>query len=245
MDFGHNINFVKYYPRKKPKNLFLSIVYRLGRLVPISPIKKFNLFSKFEWIFWRLAREQVSQLYPFNENPYSINTVNFLKKNINKEDVILDLGCGEGNISYLISKYCKKVIGIDYDKNLIFKAKKNYELRENLKFQVGKIPDIFYNNSDYYDLIICSHIIEHVNNYKDLLINLKKYTNKIFIEVPDFDSNDLNSHKKKFNIEPTYTDDDHIYEFDRDELELFFKIYGFKVIDVEFKNSVMRYIITH
>jgi len=236
---------MKSYKRKKPKSFFLSLIYRVGKILPISPINKFNIFSKFEWIFWRLAREQVGQLYSFDENPYSKNTINFLKKNINKEDVILDLGCADGLLSHLLSSHSKKVIGIDYDENQILKAKENYKSVKNLQFKVGKIPDIFINNTECFDLIVCSHIIEHMENYKSLLINLKKFTKKIFIEVPDFDSNDLNQHKKKFNIEPTFTDNDHIYEFDRNELIFFFEKNGFKIIESEFKNGVIRYVIQH
>ena len=35
--------------------------------------------------------------------------------------------------------------------------------------------------------------------------------------------NDLNFTSKKFNVEPTYTDADHVHEFDRSELLNFFK----------------------
>jgi len=236
---------MKIYPRKKNKILLLSLIYKIGNLLPISPIRKFKLFSKLQWIFWRLSREQIKHLYSLNESPYTTNTINFLKKKLNKNYNVLDLGCGDGALSYQISLHCKNIIGYDYDKSLILKAKDKYKLINNLKFEIAKIPEIFKSNTEYFDLIICSHIIEHLDNYKDLLINLKKYGKNIFIEVPDFDANDLNQVKKKFNIEPAYTDSDHIYEFDRDFLINFFEKNGFKISYNEFKDGVMRFIITH
>ena len=234
---------MKSYPRKKPRNLMLSIIYKVGNLLPISSINKFKFFAKLQWVFWRLAREQVNNLYSINENPYSQNTIDFLKNDITKNDSILDLGCGDGLISYLLSFYCKNIIGIDYDKKLILGAKFKYKEINNISFEVGIIPDIFENDFQFFDLIICSHIIEHIEDYGRLLNQIRKYGKKIFIEVPDFDSNDLNFTSKKFNVEPTYTDADHIHEFDRSELLNFFNKNNFTLVKEEYKDCVMRFII--
>ena len=236
---------MKIYPRKKPSNVWLSIVYKIGGFLPITTMKKFKFFAQLEWIFWRMAREQLSALYPQNENPYSKKTIAFLKNSVNKNDNILDLGCASGEISYLLSSYCKSILGIDCDKKLISKATVKYKKIDNITFKLGIIPDIFENNFQYFDLIVCSHIIEHIDDYESLLKQLKKYGKKIFIEVPDFDSYDLNFSKKRFNVEPAYTDDDHVREFDRAELLNFFYKNNFKIIKEEYKDCVMRFIVEH
>lgn len=235
----------KIYPRKKPSNVWLSIVYKIARFLPITSMNKFKFFAQLEWISWRIAKEQLSILYQQNEYPYSKKTIDFLKNSVEKNDKVLDLGCGPGEVSYLLSFYCKSILGIDYDKKLISEATVKYKEIDNITFKLGKVPDIFKNNFSYYDLIVCSHIIEHLEDYESLLKQLKKYGKKIFIEVPDFDSYDLNFSKKRFNIEPTYTDDDHIREFDRAELLNFFNKNNFNIIKEEYKDCVMRFIVEH
>ena len=234
---------MKTYLRKKPPNILLSTIYRIGSFLPFSPLKKFKFFAQLEWIFWRLAREQLNSLIPQNENLYTNKTIDFLKNSVDKDDKVLDLGCDTGVMSYLLSPYCKSIIGVDYNKELISDAKLKYKEINNLTFELGIIPDIFENNFEYYDLIICSHIIEHIDDYETLLKQLKKYGKKIFIEVPDFDSYDLNSAKKKLNIEPTYRDDDHLREFDRAFLLNFFNKNNFKIIKEEYKDCVMRFLV--
>tara|TARA_B100000787_G_scaffold163590_1_gene145371 strand:+ start:1091 stop:1669 length:579 start_codon:yes stop_codon:yes gene_type:complete len=190
-----------------------------------------------------MAREQSSALYMKNENIFSNSTVDFLKNTVDKDVKVLDLGCSSGELSYLLSIYCKSIIGIDYDEKLISEAKLKYKEIDNLTFKVGIIPDILKNNFEYFDLIVCSHIIEHIDDYESLLKELKKYGKKIYIEVPDFDSNDLNFLKKKLNVEPTYTDADHVREFDRAFLLNFFNKNNFKIIKEEYKDCVMRFLV--
>jgi hypothetical protein len=37
----------------------LSLVYRVGKLFPLTPRRKFKLFLDLSWIFSRLAHEQI------------------------------------------------------------------------------------------------------------------------------------------------------------------------------------------
>ena len=108
---------------------------------------------------------------------------------------------------------------------------------------MGIIPEIFKNDFEYFDLIVCSHIIEHIYDYESFLQELKKYGKKIYIEVPDFDSNDLNFSKKKLNVEPTYTDADHLCEFYRTVLLNFFNKNNFRIIKEEYKDCVLRFLV--
>ena len=82
-------------------------------------MNKFKFFAQLEWIFWRIAREQLSALYKKDENRFSNNTIVFLKNTVDKDVKVLDLGCAAGEISYLLSPYCKSIFGIDYDEKLI------------------------------------------------------------------------------------------------------------------------------
>src|SRR3989338_10716342 len=79
-------------------------------------------------------------------------------------DKILDLGCGNGYYSYLLSKIPLnlKITGIDSHLNAIEDAKRDVG-EKNAKFIIGnaeKLP--FPENS--FDKIVMSEIIEHVRD---------------------------------------------------------------------------------
>ena len=64
--------------------------------------------------------------------------------NFNKNDQVLDLYCGTGTISIYISKFVKKVIGVEIVKSAIEAANKNKELNniKNVSFICGDVKDV-------------------------------------------------------------------------------------------------------
>lgn len=71
----------------------------------------------------------------------TINLYNQIKEyaDLNKNDVLLDLYCGTGTIGIYLSKYCKKVIGIEINEIAIKDANKNKEINNinNIDFICG------------------------------------------------------------------------------------------------------------
>ena len=143
----------------------------------------------------------------------------------------------------LIKSHTKSILGIDQNIKCIDEAKKKSKNFKNLSFHKIKIEDFLHRNKKMFNLIICSHVVEHLNNYSLILKKLKHHGKKIYLEVPDLDSNDLNVVKKKLNISPIYTDEDHIYEFNRYDLLKLFKKLNFKIIDKEYKDGVLRFLV--
>ena len=45
---------------------------------------------------------------------------------VKPDDRILDLGCGTGHLTKLISELTNHVVGMDYSSDMIFSAKKNF-----------------------------------------------------------------------------------------------------------------------
>src|SRR3989344_8783983 len=70
---------------------------------------------------------------------------------LQKKDLVLDLGSGNGQNAIKSSKYCKKVIGVEIDKSLIEIAQKLVHQKKikNIKFQRGNLEEKlqFKNNS--------------------------------------------------------------------------------------------------
>jgi len=58
-----------------------------------------------------------------------MNYHKFFVDNVNSNDVVLDIGCGNGALTYDLSKKVKKVVGIDLNKENIKLLKKNILLQ--------------------------------------------------------------------------------------------------------------------
>lgn len=69
-----------------------------------------------------------------------------------RPDNVLDLYCGTGTIGIYVSDYCKKIIGVDYNKSNIADANKNKELNNcnNIEFICDKVENQIdkFNNID-------------------------------------------------------------------------------------------------
>lgn len=71
------------------------------------------------------------------------------KSNIGVDDVILDVGCGKGIYSACLSKYAKKVIGIEIDKTLLPVLKAGTESFENVEIVCCDFLDFVLPETPY------------------------------------------------------------------------------------------------
>jgi len=86
-----------------------------------------------------------------------------------KGKVVLDAGCGTGELPYLIAKKgAKRVIGVDYSQQAIDVAKEIYRL-PNLEYVCGDIADI----KGTFDVITTLGTIEHLDDPLSVLRKLK------------------------------------------------------------------------
>ncbi len=94
-----------------------------------------------------------------------------------KNTKILDLGCGGGLVSESLSRLGAKVTGIDFVANNINIAR-HHSIKSKLKIDYihGDIEKIKMNKK--FDLIIMFEILEHVNNWKKLLLKIDKNLKK-------------------------------------------------------------------
>ena len=105
--------------------------------------------------------------------------------NITRNDVILDMCCGNGLLTWEISKFCDLIVGIDFSKTLIEIANK-YFSRENISYYCMSILDknliiqfpnkfskvFMYGGLQYFDITGLSNILEQVKGItiKDAVI---------------------------------------------------------------------------
>jgi ubiquinone/menaquinone biosynthesis C-methylase UbiE len=78
----------------------------------------------------------------------------FLRKNISKEDKVLDIGCGDGRFCKTFENYT----GVDFSKELVDKAKKKYPGKNFLKADALSLP--FSNGS--FDKVFSIAVFHHI-----------------------------------------------------------------------------------
>jgi ubiquinone/menaquinone biosynthesis C-methylase UbiE len=89
-----------------------------------------------------------------------------------KDKIVLDLACGEGYGTNLLSKTARKVTGIDISKEAILHARKKY-LRENIEFiEASAINLPLQDNS--IDVVVSFETIEHLFEQESFLNEIKR-----------------------------------------------------------------------
>ncbi len=104
-----------------------------------------NKFKASSESFFQINKEQTEKLY--NKVIEYSNT---------GKNIALDLYCGVGTITALLSKNFNKVIGIEEVKSAVFDAKDNMELNNinNVEFLCGKVEFLLDKIKDKVDLVV-------------------------------------------------------------------------------------------
>lgn len=101
-----------------------------------------------------------------------------------KKQKILEIGCGYGYLTFALNKAGHNAIGIDISKKAIKYAKQNFN---NKNYKVGTINSI---NSDKFDIIIATELIEHLTDYNSFMSKCYELLNekgKILLSTPNKD----------------------------------------------------------
>jgi SAM-dependent methyltransferase len=126
---------------------------------------------------------------------------------INKN--VLDVACGEGYGSQMLSMVANKVVGVDINDETIAKAKQKYK-ETNLEFQTSNISELPFTDH-HFDTVISFETIEHITHPEEALKELSrvvKDSGKLIISTPN---------KLVYSDERDYVNQYHEHEFYLDE----------------------------
>jgi SAM-dependent methyltransferase len=145
--------------------------------------------------FWGQVKRTV------NGVPVSQDQINLIVNAIleglelNKNDTLLDLCCGNGALSTLIFKNCKGGIGVDFSEYLISVACKNFEKLPHVKYLLKDVVDFCENpiDANKFTKVLCYGSFSYIESQRaeKLLVLLKSnFPNlkRVFIgNLPDKD----------------------------------------------------------
>lgn len=114
-----------------------------------------------------------SILYTRKEDLKRLHFIEYhLKKSYGSRKLhLLDVGCGNGLISFHLASLGHETLGIDQDKKCIQQAQNSNSL-STLQFRHLAAEDVDF--PERFDAIICSEVLEHVPEPKALLGQLRK-----------------------------------------------------------------------
>ncbi len=99
-------------------------------------------------------------------------------------DVVLDIACGSGYGSHMISKQCHTVIGGDYNQTIVDKCIENYQA-ENLTYELANVTSLPYAASTF-DVVVSMETIEHVDEdaYLSEIARVLKPKGRFILSTP-------------------------------------------------------------
>lgn len=194
------------------KRIFFSLIFN-GKS---KSKKKLVLGLKRAFFFLDLFEEYINELsvkYYNGKHPKHflwVDHYKFIIDNINSGEEILDVGCG-ASLSYIqeLAKKQVKIDAIDLNHILIQKCR-NENIFKNINFFVLDITKELPDKN--YDVVILSHVLEHLSEPRELLRKLKKITQKVIIRLPRYDDHWMYLVKKDLGMF-YYKDRDHRREY--------------------------------
>lgn len=159
------------------------------------------------------------------ELPFQEPRVKRIKSLLNLNMDVLEIGSSAGHFLYSIKDYVKSLTGIELDKSFA-KFAKNIS---NFTIYDEPIEKINFNGKKF-DIIFLFHVLEHIQNPKNFLLEIKKHlkdSGTIYLEVPNIDDAlysiyNLKSYKEFYFRLP------HVYYYSNPTLEKMLHSCGFE-----------------
>ena len=89
------------------------------------------------------------------------------KLRLSSTDTLLDLGCGTGLISVNLSKKVSDMVGLDFGREVLLRAKDNFVVgNDNIAFIQADITALPFRN-EVFSKVLCYSVVHYLNDYEE------------------------------------------------------------------------------
>jgi SAM-dependent methyltransferase len=214
------------------------VIYRFFRLLLLPTGRRFSakLAAHLHWIFRHLAIATSSNYFgvDFLNTRSAIVKGSFVQKYTKASDYVVDVACGTARyLPLLQSVGVSKFLGIDNSDFHIRNNKESYPT-----FEFIKANALGNESIPVCDILIASHFLEHLDSPDSFLRSISDKCRLIFIEVPDFYSDPINTTSFQIGA-PWWTDRDHRREYSEDSLDKLLFECNYRVLDKCFSGGTI------
>lgn len=151
-----------------------------------------------QWAYGQIGQWAIKAEGGLHPKHRLTNYHQFFIDNLWPTDSVLDIGCGNGALSFAMAEKARQVVGIDFSReNLVF-ARKHYS-RSNLEYLEGDATCFPF--AQKFDVITLSNVLEHIEHRVEFLKKLKELASQFLIRVPAFDRDWLAPYRKELGLE--------------------------------------------
>lgn len=142
-------------------------------------------------------------------------------KHLRKADVVLDIGCHNGQHTLKAARRAHSVSGLDYDERFLAHARLTAKREgvKNVSFQFGSAEKAFPFPDKHFDVVLFLDVLEHLNQRQ---VSLKevgrviKPSGRLFVSVPKRDTT-WKTIQARYGMF-YFSDPDHKIEYSRNEI---------------------------
>ncbi|MEP7165965.1 MAG: class I SAM-dependent methyltransferase [Ferruginibacter sp.] len=166
----------------------------------------------------------INRLYHLVRKRTLASKLGMIKKETGKgSGNILDVGCGTGAFLSTMQQAGWKTTGLEPDETARAKAK--------VLYNIEALPsnEIFHLSHNSYDAITLWHVLEHVHQLHEYVMQLKNLltvNGRLFIAVPNYTSDDAASYKENW---AAYDVPRHLYHFSPQSMNVLMNLHGLHV----------------
>lgn len=145
-------------------------------------------------------------------------------KYLEKNDKVLDLGCGNGQDSLKASAVGAKVIGVD---------KQMVSSPQNFDFQQADLEKPLDFKSNFFNRVLFLDVLEHLNNRDQIMKEVKRVLKPkglLLLSIPNSETN-WKRLQRKYGLN-SFADSDHKKEYSLKEAKKVCSQAGFKILDI-------------
>lgn len=165
--------------------------------------------------------------------------VKLIKKHLKKDGHILEIGCGQGLLLKLLKKESYNVTGLEPSIAASSTARSS-----GLNVITGEFPQDIPTNTEY-DLIIMSHVLEHLENPLEVIKEIRKITKKdgkLLLIQTNYKGLVPKRYKEKWYA---WVPEHHFWHFSPEGLQLILKKQGYHTLQNEYSSLVHGSLISY